>query len=777
MYLIRSFFFVPFCAFCASLRPFLFCLFLAAPCLAAEPTVRNVNVRGLQVGGTTTVVVDGDDLGKAPRLLLPFPAKQTLGPKSTDKQAAFDVALDATVAPGYYHLRVATEGGVSLPVVIGVDKLPQRALAAAPEQLPVALHGAVSGSTIAEATFVGKAGQKVVVEVEAERLGSKLRPVAHLYSAKKIQVAWSWCTPGLLGDTRLEAALPEDGSYTVAVHDAEYTGAAPGFFRLKIGQWSYTDHVFPPVVGKDTKAVELLGPPAPVKVELAAPVGGEVIPLPWPKDGLWSGPRPFVEVSPRTEVVAAAATGEKPTDLPAGPVGVSGRLLKPFAEDRFRVPVTPGTKVRFEVFAERLRSPADVALVVRNEMGAEVVRVEDGPNTLDPVIEYAVPDKVTAVVVGVIDSQGRGGPHAVYRLSVDPVAAIAPADYQLTTPAQRIALPIGGRAIVPVFAERRGYAGRIDLTADPLPAGVKLDGAAILPDADGALVTVVGGGTSGDATVTTWRGRGVNGLVRPVRLKGHPLGKLQPWLATELAVAPTTAKAGEFAVDWRGLADTAGLVPAVKFALPVKVTRTDPNTAVRLTLLTSQLPPLVNNQPDLARTIRPEKPIELAAKVSDGEVVALLPPDLPSPEYDVAIQAELLTPDKQRVLATAFTPVRHLTVRMPIAVKLTSPARIEVKVDPKMPPTFEVKGEVVRSEGFAGDATVTLAGLPPGAQAAPAAVKAGATAFAIKVTLPAATAAGEVKGIKLSATAATDPKQPNVLVKSRDIELTLNIAK
>src|SRR5438132_14145015 len=77
-----------FVIFRAFLWPFLFFL-LTSPLAAAEPAVRNVNVRGLQLGGTTTVTIDGDDLGKSPRLLLPFPAKQTLKPGSTDKQAMF----------------------------------------------------------------------------------------------------------------------------------------------------------------------------------------------------------------------------------------------------------------------------------------------------------------------------------------------------------------------------------------------------------------------------------------------------------------------------------------------------------------------------------------------------------------------------------------------------------------------------------------------------------------------------------------------------------------
>ena len=72
------------------------------------------------------------------------------------------------------------------------------------------------------------------------------------------------------------------------------------------------------------------------------------------------------------------------------------------------------------MFAERYGSPLDAALVVRNEQGTELARVEDSPGTLDPILEYTVPATVTAVVVGVVDSQGRGGPGAVYRLVVEP---------------------------------------------------------------------------------------------------------------------------------------------------------------------------------------------------------------------------------------------------------------------------------------------------------------------------------------------------------------------
>ena len=125
-------------------------------------------------------------------------------------------------------------------------------------------------------------------------------------------------------------------------------------------------------------------------------------------------------------------------------------------------------------------------------------------------------------------------------------------------------------------------------------------------------------------------------------------------------MAPTTAKAADFRSIGASLPADAGLVPAGKLALPVKLTRPKILPSVRLTLLTSQLPPLVNNQPDPNKALRQEKPVELAANAVDGEVTLLVPPELAAPGYDVTVQAELLGADKRTVLATAYAPVKRL---------------------------------------------------------------------------------------------------------------------
>ncbi len=745
-------------------------LLLPALVSAAEPTVRDVTVRGLQIGGTTTLTITGDDFGASPKLLLPFPAAQTLQPKSTDKSATFTVAVPESVTPGWHQMRLATANGVSLPVVMGVDRLPQVTFGPAVERLPAAVHGSVTGSTTVETKFEGKAKQKVMIEIEAQRLGSKLRPIVHLIGPKRKQVEWCWGTPSLGGDCRLETILPADGTYTIVIHDSEYAGAGPGHFRLKLGEFAAVDRVYPPVIGAAAKTVELLGPSGAKSIPVPASRDPDYARLDWPAVELWTGPRPFVPVSARPEFVEAPATG-KAQELPAGSLGVSGKLATANEEDLYRIPTTPGMKLKFDLFAERLGSPLDAALVLRNEAGAEIARADDGPGSLDPTLEFTVPEKLASVVVAVVDAQGRGGPRGIYRLTVDPVKPETATNVTLSIASGRISVPAGGIAVVPVVAQRTNFTGPIRLAAAGLPKGVTLANATIPEGADGALVVLKSDGTPGDAAVTAWTGTAAIGD-RAVAVREHPLAKTQPWLAREIAVAVIPA-APAIAIDLRNLPATTAFVPTRKLVLPVTVTRPDPTTLVRLTLLTDQAVPSVNNQPDAAKSIRAEKTVEVAAKVSDSELSVLVPPDLPASGYDIAIQAEVLSADKKTVLATVFTPVRRLPVSMPVTLKLL--AAVEAKPDPKLGYVAEIGGTLERLAGVAGEVTLTVTGLPAGARLESAAVKVAASAVAAKLIFPAATAPGKIAGIRWTATVAPDPAQPAVLVKSREVEVTVTI--
>ena len=272
---------------------------------------------------------------------------------------------------------------------------------------------------------------------------------------------------------------------------------------------------------------------------------------------------------------------------------------------------------------------------------------------------------------------------------------------------------------------------------------------------------------------THWVGR-ADGIEQPVTIKGSPLATLQPWLASEIAIAPTTAKAAEFQIDWGKLPVDAGPVPSKKLVLPVKLVRLpSKDTVVKLTLLTSQARPVVNGNLDPNQSLRLDKATELGPKTTEGKLTVLVPPQPLSPIYDVTVRAELLAANKKTVLAVAFAPVRRMTVRVPLVVKLDGGPRVQATVKPKMAATIKIAGHVERKEGFTGDVTVTLTGLPPGFSAVPAVLKGSATAFTLKLAIPANQAAGEVKGLKLAATMKPNPKTPNVVVRSRDVPVTL----
>jgi hypothetical protein len=106
-------------------------------------------------------------------------------------------------------------------------------------------------------------------------------------------------------------------------------------------------------------------------------------------------------------------------------------------------------------------------------------------------------------------------------------------------------------------------------------------------------------------------------------------------------------------------------------------------------------------------------------------------------------------------------------------VQLAGAAQIEAQLDPQKGATLMIPGKIERREGLTGDVVLAVTGLPGGARADAVTVKADAVDFVVNLVLPANLASGEYKGLKLSASGTPDPKQPNIRVKSREVELAL----
>jgi hypothetical protein len=434
-----------------------------------------------------------------------------------------------------------------------------------------------------------------------------------------------------------------------------------GCFRMRIGDFAFADLPFPLAAQRGSKAsIALIGSvpeTTRVDVDLSKMPGGSFVPL--PRVPGVPGFSPAVLVSDIPEVLETPQADGKPQEVTV-PVGINGRISKPREEDRYRIKVQPGTKLKFDVLAERLGSSLDGVLILKNEAGGQLVRSDDQPNTLDPGMEFTVPAGVESLIAIVTDANGRGGPDFVYRLAVTPVNQ---PDFSVALLDDRPLLPFGGAALVRVRATRNNYTGPIKLTLPGLPEGITAAGDEIPAGATDTLLSfsvpedakpiqgvlhVIGESTEGGIS-----------LQRLAVLPETPLSKVYPWMRGELAIA--TTEPGAIGIAWENLD---GAFPIGGNVVgKINVTRKpDTKGTVKLSFLTSQIVPKgKDNKEDVNKAIRLEAvPVVPAGEQATLELKILVPADLPPMPYDVAVRAELIAADNKTVLATAVTPSRRL---------------------------------------------------------------------------------------------------------------------
>lgn len=636
----------------------------------AAPQITNISIRGLQVGGTTTIAIQGRDLLPDPTLIVGVPiAKQVVLEGATAGSLQIEVTLDADVTPGIYNMRLANPHGISELVMVAIDQLPQVALAEAVESRPIAMHGTLSSSNVARTRFTGKRDELVLIEVESQRLGGKLRPVLNLFDARRKQIAMALPAPWLRGDARIAVTLPEDGEYTVELHDLQYAAPAPSFYRLKIGSFQYADIAFPLAVQAGTSAqLELIGNlPQGKQVDFAAGSGQQPRPAPWPDAEMLSGLRPQVVVSQIPELVELPG-GETPRQLPAIPLAVSGRLSQPGEEDVYRLPVTAGAQLRFEVQAEQFGSPIDALLEIRNEQGGRLALNDDFTGTTDSRIDYAVPKDVVTVDVAIRDQNESADPRCVYRLVVTSRDAAPTPDFRLTVSADTFNVPQGAMQVLQVVAQRTAYEGPIKLEFENLPSSVMASTSVIPAGCNGALITFQGAGQQADNIVTSLRGRSVGldtEITATATFDKHPLGNLQPWLQTDLALALGVANEIPFAIDWAKPSAETQLVLGSKLNAPIKLRRPPGAIGpVRVSLIVGEPPPLVNGNRDVNQAVRAERatvdiPVDGAAKAAADALAAA-----DKALADVAMKAKTTQDAGVKSLADAQAVVKVATDKL-----------------------------------------------------------------------------------------------------------------
>lgn len=751
------------------------CVWLAAPLALAQPQLTTVQPRGLSLGGTVTLQLTGQGLDASSRLVLDngavnlaTEAVRNIAPPAGQRWEC-EVTLPSDFAPGIYPLRVQTDAGISPPLWIGVDALPQLTYAADLKlsELPAAVSGTLGGDQVHSVRRAGQAGETLQVEVEARRLGSKLNPVVRLYNDKKIQLAWSAPQARLGGDARLAFKLPATGEYIVELHDANFRGADPGFYRLKVGSWVGADFVFP--LASQTDRPLLLGlrglfAPA----EIGEPtLLGRVAPgqstgnkrLPWLNGvnklmqtakvtRLWSGDLPEYLVSDDPQHTEPDGNSASSQSL-SSPLGMSGVLFKPGEEDRFQVAVTPGKKLKIELRAARLGSPLDGVLTVYDETGKnQLAGGDDQPNQPDSMVEFTPAENQKIVTVGVKDLLERGGPEFYYHLAVAP--ADRP-DFQLSIAEDRVSLPAGGGALIRVTAQRQGYNGPISLQIAPREGTtdfqpVKLSGQTIPAGQSMALFFL----SSEVDTPPRISALDIIGLAeiegkQIARAATRPLDdatRTRPWYAREVLLNPVPAS--PLALSWEG--ETPELPLGQKVELKLNLTRTaHADRPVRITLVTNQ--PQVkktikeNNQDkqvdDVERMIRLSEPLAIPANQAAATVTLAVPGELPLSEYDVTVLGEILGPDDKQVIGTALAPILNVRPTRPVKLELTKrEPNAPLQIRAGLGETAAVTGRIIRAGKVPHALRVTVDGWPKGLPVPTVDVPADAAEFLLPLRLP-----------------------------------------
>lgn len=743
------------------------------PATAAPPSLSRVSPVGLTAGQVGTLVIEGTDLAADLQLLTKVPisnAKVVGQPTANRVELEFNVGQ---IPPGLYPLRGATAQGISNPVIISVDTFPTLPFATQIANLPVALVGNLPGAQVLKTSFQGTKGQSLTLDVEAQRLGSNLRPTVRLYDPRGRQITWSPPRYQVGGDARCTTTLPLDGPYVIELHDQLYKAADPAPFRLKIGDFGYAETTFPLAVRSGTKATltTLLGNlQQSLPWEAAADLPPGLTPTPWPATVNPAGRGPRVLV---TEVVEHAA----PLTVPAAvPCGISAVLDAAGTEQLHILNVTAGQKLRFDVMGRRLGSPIDAVLTVRNDKGAQLATNDDRPGNSDSLLEFVVPNEVKQLQVGVKDMQSRGGAEIFYRLEIRDAQS---PDFEISVAADRLNIPAGGALVLPLVLTRRNYQGPIQLEPQGLPPEIQVGGLSIPAGSSQALISLaaaVGTTFRGTFSLRAKGGDAATSIIRQVAFAEYPGAKYQPWLRNEIGVA--VGLPAPVQLTWQTPPD-AKLIAGQSLAVTANLVR-QPNIKdnVRLRLLTTQPQPRKkirqNNQEkeidDLPRTLRIDGASVFAGDAATQAFSLQVPGDLPPADWDLAIIAEVLSPDGKAVVSSVASPIQRLSSVTPLTLELTSPPTAEARAGTGTAGSFQ--GKVRRVTGFQQPALVTLAGLSKEILPPVVAVPADKVDFTLSLSFPHGTKAGELKNLKLVALA--DPGNP-VSARSNDAPVTINI--
>lgn len=302
-----------------------------------------------------------------------------------------EVTAAGDLPRGAYQVAIVTPGGTSGWLAMEVDDIaqlseaePNNSVAASQAvELPAGVWGVLAKrGDIDHVRFAARAGQTIVCELTAKRLGSPLNGVLTLLDPKGEVVAGNNDFDGQ-EDPLVAYRVPADGEYTLRISDLALNGSDKHVYRLSIGELPYVTACFPvSVPAQQETEIELAGfnLPPDARVKLAALAPGEH-PLPIDGNRFRAARALKVLATEAAELVEA-----EPNDTPgeatpiSAPASVNGRIWttrdgQPADVDLFRIEVKAGETWIVETEGERRGSPVDTRIEVLDAAGRPITRL------------------------------------------------------------------------------------------------------------------------------------------------------------------------------------------------------------------------------------------------------------------------------------------------------------------------------------------------------------------------------------------------------------------
>lgn len=535
--------------------------------------LRRISPFSAVAGKTIDMTIIGSNLDQTTELRFTHPGiiakpvllpEDDLFPQARIQNTKFKVTVSPDVPPGIYEVRAVSYFGLSTARPFVVAAADSRELnesknhASRETAMPVQVNSVITGDVPSRGIdwykFNAKSGQRVLIEILAERIDSRMDGQIVVYDAQGHEVERNRDWFGR--DPFIEVNPKQSGEFFLAISDILYRGGTEHFYRLSISDKPHIDYVFPPAgkpgsrntytvygrnlpggsfgksVTRNGKKLESL------EVEITLP---DVPLLParfhpgFPRQGMLYGSDFQLKNSNSVNIgFATAPVVVESADLDQQqvslPVEIAGRFDEPNDEDVFQFRAEKGKTYCIEIISDRMQSLVDAALevhqVVRSKEGEvtlkQVAENDDLPsffsvhnkdainlNTNDAAVSF-VAEQTGDYRVTVLNQFGGGGTADLYRLAIREPNP----DFQLIATTERT-LPSGrtGYSVTPLLRQgakwgirivaprQDDFTGDIVITAENLPPGVTAQPLTLSGKIDQGILVV-----SADPTAKTWAG-------------------------------------------------------------------------------------------------------------------------------------------------------------------------------------------------------------------------------------------------------------------------------